>query len=259
MILQLRARKAGWGLALALVGAFACATPAPLTRLEPFDPTGVVWVAGRASVSQERGAVRIATAFDRQEGRTLALRLEIENLSPSPFDVSPADVTYAPCTGPDGSACAAVAKVVDPEAMLATIDEQRAHEEAAAVNDQVLGSTLVLLSVASDVAEVGAGRSGKATGLRTAVAASSVRDDEAAHANTVSSLSAAKEVWANVAFRRSTLASGRGAAGLIFIPLHVEATTLRLYVRAGGQTFPFVFRQHVKKRPLPSNRSQDLR
>src|SRR6188472_3490387 len=58
---------------LASGGSIGCATPGPLVTLTPAQ-AGVVWVAGRAVVSKEETGVRVATAFEHQDGATLALR-----------------------------------------------------------------------------------------------------------------------------------------------------------------------------------------
>ena len=54
-------------------------------------------------------------------------------------------------------------------------------------------------------------------------------------------------LWANVALRRSTVAPGHGVAGLVYLPIDLKARYLWIHVRAGGQTFPFGFRQTVRQ------------
>lgn len=229
----------------------------PLIRLEPVEPNRVIWVAGRASVAQQSGAVRVATAFERQEGEQIALRLEIENLTSEAIEVGPGDVTYAACYRFDGSGCQPPAKVIDPEAALASLQEGRARAEADAANTQVVDATLILLSVAADVAEVTSGQASSRTGLHTTSLASSARIGEVRHGQRLDSISSAQQLWSNVAFRRNTLAPGRGAAGLVFIPAVTKAAFVKLTVVAAGETFPFVFRQTVKRPARPRHFDTD--
>jgi len=109
---------------LAVVG---CAMPAPIVRLEPRTPGNVVWVAGRAVQAKERAGVRVAAAFERQQGNGLGIRVEIENQTGAPIDVGPDGVTFMTCARVDNASCVGSWGVVDPEQVLAGLDEQQSR------------------------------------------------------------------------------------------------------------------------------------
>ena len=60
------------------VSVAGCATPRPVVRLAPAGGE-VTWVAGRAVLSKQQSGVRVAAAFEHQDGDTLAVRVEIAN------------------------------------------------------------------------------------------------------------------------------------------------------------------------------------
>ena len=240
-------------LALLLAGAATgCATPAPLVRLEPRDAADVVWVAGRAAIAAGRAGVRVATAFERQHDNVLGLRLEIENRTNAAFEVSPEDVTFTTCTGAAIETCSSPLRVTDPEATLQALDENQSREEASGKNQQVFATTLVLLSFAADVGSLASGRGGgdrggNTTGLSTLALSSNALALEAQHGRNLQSGAWAREVWSNVALRRSTLAPGRGVAGLVYVPVDLKAQFVWLKVWAGGQRFDFGFKEIVRR------------
>src|SRR5262245_31213012 len=93
---------------------FGCAAPGPLVRLYPSSPN-VFWVSGRASLMREEGGVRVAAAFDYQDGGNLGLRVEVENGTEHTFDVDPRQFAYTPCLSMAVSSCGPTQFVVNPE------------------------------------------------------------------------------------------------------------------------------------------------
>src|SRR5262245_58627611 len=65
---------------------FACATPAPVIRLSPRG-TVTKWVQGSGVLEQEKDGLRVAIAYDRNQGGMVAFRLEVANNSPVPVVV----------------------------------------------------------------------------------------------------------------------------------------------------------------------------
>jgi hypothetical protein len=233
--------------------------PAPIVRLEPRSASSVVWVSGRAVLEKERAGVRVAAAFEHQEGNSLSVRLEIENETEAPIEVSPDDVTFMTCPSPDNQTCAGSWGVVDPEQVLDGLDQHQSRAVADAANAEALDTSLVLLSAVGDVAAIGTGHANRSTGLGTAALAADGEADAARAKDDRSSVASQRELWSNVAFRRSTLAPGRGASGLVFLPIDLKAKYLWIHVRAGGQTFPFGFKQTVRKvEPFEDNHGRSI-
>lgn len=246
------------GLLVAFVTVIACAgggcaSPAPLVRLEPRSARAVTWVAGRAVLDGEKAGIRVATAFEQQQGELLGVRVEIQNASLSRIEVSPDDVVFLTCASASNESCGTPRTVVDPEDVLEELAASESRARADAANEQALYTGLVLLSAVGDVASIASGHADGNTGddaVRFAIRA----DGAAARAEAAGSrLVSGRDLWSNHALRRSTLVSGAGASGLVFLPIRKDAQYVWLYVRAGGQTFPFAFKQRV--RPVSSGTS----
>lgn len=228
-------------IAAALTG---CATPGPLVRLYPRAP-GVVWVAGRASVTREEGGVRVAVAFDHQDGSNLGLHVEVQNGTAATLDVDPHEFTFTTCTGAAVSTCKPTYRVIDPEQALVALDARQSRERADAANSQALMGTLVVLSAVSDVTTVASGHPNAHTGDATLAAATMASADAAAHDSSLASISVQQAIWSNEAFRRNTLFPERGAAGRVYIPIDLTAQVVWLHIRMGGRELSFPFQQIV--------------
>jgi hypothetical protein len=219
----------------------ACVAPMPLVRLTPESPN-VTWVSGLAVVTQEQRDVRIAIAFDRHENGTLAFRLEVMNNTTGQLEVSPRDIIFVTCTGPTSySACSPRQGVIDPEVTLRSLDENRSRESADATNDEILGTSLMLLSVTADVAGMASGK--RHSGGGVASTSAMVSSTEAAHQSTLGQIEGEREKWAVTALRRTTLFPDRGMAGYVYMPANFDARFVWVQVQVGERRFPFVFEQ----------------
>jgi hypothetical protein len=224
--------------------AAGCAIPQPLVRLNP-DAAGVVWVAGRASVQQAQDGIRVAAAFEHQDGKMLALRLEVHNGTPARLEVDPTNITFSTCRTSITTTCRPSQRVIDPEQMLLAVDAAESRNAADAVNTQVALGTLALLSAAGDVAQAASGHGDQTTGEGTA-AAVSMMDDAAAAADTQqASLAVQRQVWSDQALRRNTLFPGQGTDGLVYVPIDSQAGFVWVQAMIGGHTFPFHFAQVI--------------
>ncbi|MEP6655345.1 MAG: hypothetical protein ABJA82_18410 [Myxococcales bacterium] len=222
-----------------------CAAPAPLVSLRP-RAAPVVWVAGRASIRQEQDGVTVATAFEHQDGDKLAVRVEVQNGTDQQIEVGPRRITFMTCTDPTPTSCSRASRVVDPEAALAAIDQQRSLEEADAQNTALLNGSLLLLSAVSDVATVASGKPDRTTGLQTAAAANEMENDRQRRDSALSSFAAQRQLWSNAAFRRTTLFPSSGHGGLVFIPIDLQTRYLWVDVWGPDQRrFRFQFEQVI--------------
>ena len=228
--------------AVMLAALAGCATPSPLVRLYPSSPD-VIWVAGRASVTQQDGGLRLAAAFDHQDGETLGLRVEVENATEGRLDVDPREFTFTTCRGPKMDSCTPTRRVIDPEQVLVTLDAKQSRERADAANSQAMLGTMVILSAVTDVAAVTSGHGNGNVGGNTVATASLMQTDAAARNTGLASISTQQQVWSNEALRRNTLLPGAGVGGRIYLPIDLEAQFVWLHVRAGGRFFSFPFRQ----------------
>jgi hypothetical protein len=228
-------------LAGALMG---CATPGPLVTLSPANDA-VVWIAGRASVSKEDTGVRVATAFDHQDGPNLGLRVEIENATEAPIELDPRNISFNVCESRHRETCAPAERAINPETVLAELAHAKASNEADAANGQALLGTLALLSVASDVAAIGSGNANHRTGHMTRAIARDMAVDEIRHDSRRASLSTQQQLWSDFALRRNTIAPGRAVGGRVFLPIYLKARRVWLHVQVGGRTFSFPFEQSV--------------
>jgi len=236
---------------LAAPAVLGCATPGPLVRLDPTSPA-VFWVSGRATVAGEEGGVKVAAAFEHQDGETLGLRVEVQNGSEGPIDVDPRDVSFTTCATAALASCATAARAIDPEQMLAALKQRQSREQADAANSQALLGALVILSAVADVATVASGHANHHTGNATFATAVVMENDAAARNTSLASLAVQQSIWTNEALRRSTLVPGAGAAGRIYVPIDLAAQFVWLHVRSGGHVFSFQFRQTVTRVDPPS-------
>jgi len=232
-------------LLLLVAGALGgCATPLPLVRLSPNLPN-VVWVSGRASVTREEGGVRVAIAFEHQDGATLGLHVEVQNTGTAQLDVDPHEFTFTPCGSMDPAMCDRTYRVIDPEQVLASLDERQSRERADAVNSQAVLGTLVILNAVGDVATIASGHANAHTGEGTMVAANAAESDADVRQSRLASIAAQESIWSNEAFRRTTLFPGQGAAGRVYIRIALNAPIVWVHVRTGGHDFSFPFQQTV--------------
>lgn len=234
-----------WGAASrAVLGGLAfaaCVAPMPIVRLTPESPN-VTWVSGLAVVTQEQDGVRIALAFDRHEGDTLAFRVEVMNNTPGQFEVSPRDCLFVTCTGPTSySSCSPRHTVIDPESTLQSLDATRSREIADATNNEILGTSLMLLSLTADVASLANHR--PRSGAESASIAAAVNSSEAVHQSTIGQIESERSKWAISALRRTTLFPARALAGYVYVPTNYEARFVWVQVQIGARRFPFVFEQ----------------
>jgi hypothetical protein len=219
-----------------------CATPMPLVRLKP-DTPDVVWVGGRASVQKDTTGVRVAAAFEHQDGSNLALRVEIENRTTDRLEVSPQEMTFSVCSSLPAASCTPSQRVIDPEQILTVLAVAQSRGVAEESNSQALYGTLVLLSAVGDVASAAHGR--PTTGSGTLVAASAMEGDAAARNSAQASLAVQQQIWSDQALRRNTLFPGQGTSGLVYLPINYQARYLWLQITVAGRLFPFHFAQAV--------------
>jgi hypothetical protein len=218
-----------------------CVTPLPVVRLSPRTPDAI-WVAGRSVVTYQQGGIRAAAAFDHQDGDTVAFRVEVENGSADRLEVDPKAMQFVACTGE--SACSPVERVADPEERLLALDAQRSTQKAQNANNQTTSAVLVFLSASADIAAAAGGHVrdvGDSTAATAAVGEASAQSGERALAHVDSE----RSMWSTVALRRTTLFTGHGAAGLVFLPVVPSAKYVWLNVSVGGHPFWFPFNQTV--------------
>jgi len=223
---------------------FGCATPGPLVRLYPSLPN-VVWVSGRASMTREEGGIRVAAAFDHQDGPNLGVRVEVENTTDGLLDVDPSAFTFTTCGGTAVASCAPTQAIIDPERVLAALDERQSRERADAANSQTALGALVILSAVGDVATVASGHADANTGNATVASAALMESDANARDSSLGSISMQQGIWANEALRRNTVFPGRGTGGRVYLPINLNAQYVWLHVKAGGRVFSFPFKQVV--------------
>jgi len=228
-------------LGLGLVG---CATPAPIVRLNP-DSANVFWVSGRPSVALDNAGVRVASAFEHQDGNNLALRVEILNQTPARLDIGPQDITYSVCRSQLTVSCTPSQHIIDPEQMLNDLDVAQSRTTAEAANTAALDGTLTILAAVGDV-------SAHHGGDNTAVAVQNAQADAASYDSTQASIGFQQRLWSNKALRRNTLEPGQGTSGLVFIPINMQAGFVWLQVTIAGHVFPFHFAQTVQQVTLPA-------
>ena len=228
-----------------------CATPRPLVRLAPAGGE-VTWVSGRAVLSKQQSGVRVAMAFEHQDGDTLAVRVEIANDGEAKLEIGPRDVFFATCQQEALDSCAMSQRVMDPEAALMALDVNASREAANAANDAALYTPLLIMSVVSDVASVASRTSDSTTGLRTAALANQMDNDAARHDTAMASYASQRAMWSNAALRRNTVQPGRAQGGMVFVPIDLTAQYVWLQLRAGRLVFPFKFEQKVTQVTYPS-------
>jgi hypothetical protein len=231
-------------LLIVFVSSLGCAMPAPIVRLDP-AVSNVTWVAGRAVVEKESNGVRVAAAFERQEGCALGLRVEIQNGTSGRLEVGPSDVTFTACGGDALSTCSPTHLVTDPEQVLAKLAAAQSTRQADAANSQAFLGTLVMLNAVGDVASAASGHAGPRAGQGTAAAADLMGADAEQSDRALSSMASQEQLWSDVALRRNTLYPGRGVAGRVYIPIDPAARYVWLHVRTGNEVFSFRFQQTV--------------
>jgi hypothetical protein len=229
---------------LASVALIGCATPGPLVSLA-LAQGAVVWVAGRAVVAKEQTGVRVAAAFEHQDGVTLGLRVEIENTTEAPLEVDPANITFNVCTNGRLETCSPPAYAINPEAVLKDLALAKSRNEAETANEEIFLGTLAVVSAVGDVATVASGKTHGTTGLQTAAALDQMGQVAARRDSTQASIGGQQQLWADVALRRNTIPPGRAVGGRVFLPISLKARRVWLHVLVGGRTFSFPFDQTV--------------
>ena len=213
------------------------ATPAPTVRLES-ALREVTWISGRGAAQKEAAGVRVAAAFEQQDGEHLGIRVEIQNLREEKLEIEPQRFTVTACHGETLESCQPSQRVVDPEAMLSAIDRQSARERNDAVRDSLSNSMWVLLGA---VADAGDPRGHAAVAIRTSEV------DDLRHEKAQASLAAQRQMLSNEALRRHTLNPGMSVAGNVFIPIDLDASVVWLHVRGDGWKIAFPFYQYVTR------------
>jgi hypothetical protein len=226
--------------ALPPLAAGGCATPEPLVRLAPIGPRAA-WLSGRPVVAKEEGGIRVAVAFDQQVDDALAMRVEVENDSDEPVDVSPRRVTFVTCPTAQRESCGDTQPVTDPEQMLMALDAARSRERAQAANDHAAMAPLLVLSVVGDAASL----TSRHPTNNSSVVASEMESNEARHESSFASIVSERERWSAAALRRTTLFPGHGIAGYVSLPTDKGAHRVWLMVRVGDHHFTFGFDQSV--------------
>jgi hypothetical protein len=230
---------------LVVIGsAFGCATPQPVVRLQPTSPD-VVWHSGRAIVTQQTGDVRVAVAFERMAEERLVFRVELQNLGPLRQDVGPHQLIYKTCVKPPS--CGPHRRVIDPEERLLALDVARSRTRASQTNSAGLGVALLMLNAVATVGAASQGNSGQASHLASdgLMIAESTSHSIERHDQQITSIEAEKLDWAASALRRTTLGAEQGIAGMVHLPLDLEATRIWLGVTIDGPTLWFGYEQRV--------------
>ena len=218
-----------------------CVTAQPVVRLSPRAPDAV-WVAGRSVVTYQQGGVRVAAAFDHQDGESLAFRIEVENDSADRLEVDPKAMWFFTCT--TQSECSPGERVADPEDRLLALDAQRSNQEAQNANGQTASAVLVFLSASADIAAAARGHV-RDVGQNTADMASASQASAEAGEHALAHVDSERSMWSTAALRRTTLFSGHGAAGFVFVPVVPSARYVSLNVSVNGHPFWFAFNQTV--------------
>jgi hypothetical protein len=238
--------RLGVGLLVIGVATVGCATPAPIVRLYPSTP-GVVWVAGRAAVTREQGGVRVAAAFDHQDGLNLGFRVEVSNGTAATLDLDPSQFTFTSCRTSVLKSCAPTRRVIDPEAMLAALDVKQSTAQADGANTQALLGTMALLSAVGDVASAAGGHANRNTGVGTMAAIGLAQSNAAESDSTLASIAVQQRIWSDEALRRNTLYPGQGTGGRVYVPIYPDAGVVWLHVQIGQRVFSIPFRQEVTR------------
>jgi hypothetical protein len=222
----------------------ACATPHPIIRLAPAGGD-VTWIAGRAVLSKQQSDVRVAVAFEHQDGDKLAVRVEVANEGETELEVGPPDVSFVGCKGTTLETCGLAQGVVDPETELTAIDENSRRQVAIAANEAALFTPLLILSMVGDVASLAAGAASSTAGLQTAALANRMEHKAAGHDRALRMYASRRAMWSNTALRRNTVPPGRVQGGLVFMPIDIEARWVWIHLRVGALVFPFRFEQTI--------------
>ena len=231
-------------LSMAMAG---CVSPSPLVSLRPLDP-GSVWIAGRETVQKRQDDVRVAAAFEHQDGDNLAIRVEVENQRAEQIEINPSTVTFVTCKDRELSSCTGARRVINPERMLLQLDEQQSRNAADAASDAAFYGPLLLLSAIGDVATIASGKGSGTTGLQSADIAHRMDTSAIRHETASQSIASQRQLWSNVALRRNTVFPGSGTGGLVYLPVDTNARFVWVFLRpVGGKTVPFCFEQTVKE------------
>jgi hypothetical protein len=231
-------------LVMVVSSAFGCATPQPVVRLHPTGKD-VVWHSGRAIVSKQTPELRVAVAFERMAEERLVLRVELQNLGPQSRDVGPHMMVYLACAPP--RPCGSRTSVIDPEERLLALDVARSRTRASQTTSAGLGAALLMLNAVATVGAVAQGKGHQAAHLASdgLMVAESTSQSIERHDQQITTIEAEKLDWAASALRRTTLGAQQGIAGLVHLPLNLEATRIWFGVTIDGPPLWFEFEQVV--------------
>ena len=86
--------------------------------------------------------------------------------------------------------------MINPEQVLVDLDVRQSRERANATNRHAFGTTMLILSAATDVAQVASGHADRSTGATTASIGASLYASEAQQETMTLNIAAQREVWA---------------------------------------------------------------
>ena len=226
-----------------------CFAPEPVIRMTPLSGNSF-WVKGTQVSAVQGKSARAAVAFLRDYDSQVSFRVEVENDSPEPVVVDPANFYYTRCVSPEApnpSNCGTSHWVVNPEQVLLDLDAKRSRESANNNNETLFFMPFVLLDTVAAVGGAATGNHRLAShALADAGNTAAIMDGiDAKDRNQADTYESKRSMWETGAFRKTTIFPGQRAAGMVFIPHDLSSNSVKLQVRVGKEVLAFSFRQTV--------------
>lgn len=243
-------------LTIALLGATfllllsGCATPQPISRLQPVQQQGITkWRYGSQLVTlAEQEGLEVAAAFRSSTPGYLVFDVKIRNASGRIVEIIPEQFYYEPLANDTATLIATKVFANDPEKMLLEFDKQESRMLATQQNETVSE----LLSITTNLVEDISTKNESTEELRQKYTERDARraEYESSQANyqlNFNSLDAERSYWANQTIRRTTLDPGYEMTGTVFFLRNNKAQFIRLNVVIDNKIFPVTFWQILYK------------
>lgn len=220
----------------------ACATPQPVVRLSPRDPSAK-WVQGLGVMVQKNDGVRVALAYDRNVEHRIAFRVEVVNDSGAPVHLDPRQSVCSFCRslpGPDdlSRACPQRFRMIDPEREALNAELAQSRSKAEEQDQLAVTAGLIFLSAATDAVASSKGRPSNSSSSTLLIHDNGVRNmrEQTRYASAV-------EFWQSAPLRRTTLDPADATSGLLLVDSVPFVPLVLVSVEVGPRRFRFAFDQ----------------
>jgi hypothetical protein len=206
----------------------------------------VKWWQGRAVVTKETDGVRVAVAFERNYDAGMAFRVEVANDTEQTLLVDPRDSSCLYCKRlpisgeKESKACPTQYRVMDPEQETLAAELAQSRDDALHANRVAWETGVGLVLISSNSPST------------ASFANTNALRGEMTHQARQTLYGSEVEFWQKATLRRSTLAPGEVASGLVVARVVPYIPIVHLKLSVGIRQFDFEFSQNTIETDTPN-------